>query len=744
MEGDRQALDDTPPLEQLQLCISAAMAGRGNLVRDLRGLGATVKCGVVTKNTTHCLATPQELSQPTIECAQCAARTIPIVHESFAMACIRERQLVAWQDHQLVDKLPVDETDEPEGAAESEPARAAEGGTAAATTSNLSESEETQEATLLLPELSPEGALSDRSNDRSDESDAESEDMFAEDHCSPTPPRESDDDARASDTPDTVAASDADATPPAVSGTVPFDADDDDDSTEGEDEESAATDSSVLAQDRHIIDAASGVPSPETLGATTATVASLHDGPTYAMESPVAAAPSLPNGVNAGDVDACVKMGLDRQKSIGWLYAYRLEQAPLASALEWLLDKVDYEPPPILTRQQSVQKVHELMGGQLSTEVCEAELGQDNDIDECVSRLVQKLAKQTKAKQSKQRQQPSRATRYNSNHGANSSGHLQASSQEAAQAPAVRDRLRQKRRAEEIGGVAAEAPVGKRAKEVQAGDGGKDRIELHRATDEEEVMRRCAGAFEWIHRADQIQPSAEVAKQYPRIQRAWEQLTDADVLNMTRKRWLRTDTGPKLCDQPVYLGWLQSPDHPAWKNGNSRGRPDLEIGVFASETIEKGEEVLSYVGRPVSSKDSPTTATGRRSGEYSQLWQPANACYDIEIDAEHVRNLGPMVNDFRDDVQFPRRPNVSSRNANLTPRHKYWKVPASQGFPLIVFEAKRRIHRGEELLWDYSVSYWETRNHIEDEADEPQDVVMPSQRTSDDYGDEGSAKSQVF
>ena len=177
------------------------------------------------------------------------------------------------------------------------------------------------------------------------------------------------------------------------------------------------------------------------------------------------------------------------------------------------------------------------------------------------------------------------------------------------------------------------------------------------------------------------------------------------------------------------------------------GMTDIVVHIAA------GEEVLSYVGRPVSSKASPATAgPDRDPGAYAQLWQPANSWFDIEIDAAVCRNAGPMVNDFRDNVNSPRSPNTSSRNANLIPRHKYWKVPASakgsvgSGFPLIIFEAKRRICKGEELLWDYGIGYWETRNkveEVEDEAGEHQDVV-PSLQQTDDPDDSDGSQSQVF
>eukprot|EP01043_Picozoa_sp_COSAG02_P039701 COSAG02_NODE_3153_length_7266_cov_6.588531_5_plen_491_part_01 len=468
--------DDSLPLEDLQLCISPAMAGQGKLVRELRELGATVKCGVVSKNTTHCLATPQELRQPTRECAQSAARTIPIVHASFAVACINDRQLVAWQDHQLVAQLPTDPTNVPgteagrtESRAQSEPGRSEEGAVpAAAQTADPSEDENTQ-ATLPLPDLGADDAIADQRNVLSDESDAESEDMFAEDHFSTTPcALDPNDEVHTSESPETVA------TPETVAGsadpeTIPFDDDLDDGSTEGEDEESdAVADSSGAASGGHVIDGAAGVPASGPVDAATATGTSAREESARVVGSPLAdsattsdedsvtnaadhrtpslrpaamseaqedavehagderggileptsPASPLPDGVIAADVDACIKMGLDRQKSIGWLYACQLEQQPLATALEWLLDEDDYDPPPILTRQQSAQKVHEMMGGELSIEACEAELGPSPvDIDACVDRLMKKRAKQAKRqKKAKQRQQPSRATRHTTHH----------------------------------------------------------------------------------------------------------------------------------------------------------------------------------------------------------------------------------------------------------------------------------------------------------------------------------------
>ena len=92
--------DESLPLGALQLCVSAAIADRAALVRDLRGLGAAVKVRAVSKNTTHCLATAAELAQPTAECALSTAKAIPIVKGSFAVACIRElpRSHSIWFD----------------------------------------------------------------------------------------------------------------------------------------------------------------------------------------------------------------------------------------------------------------------------------------------------------------------------------------------------------------------------------------------------------------------------------------------------------------------------------------------------------------------------------------------------------------------------------------------------------------------------------------------------------------------
>jgi hypothetical protein len=110
----------------------------------------------------------------------------------------------------------------------------------------------------------------------------------------------------------------------------------------------------------------------------------------------------------------------------------------------------------------------------------------------------------------------------------------------------------------------------------------------------------------------------------------------------------------------------------------------------------------------------------------------------LEIDAQHVRNLGPVINDYRSDVlgtaaahktptRYPnlkpvRRPNHSPITRCQMPRvtheqctnllvwraiwqvHKWWNVQNNTGkifkFPWIEFRSIRPIEPGAELLWD--------------------------------------------
>ena len=200
----------------------------------------------------------------------------------------------------------------------------------------------------------------------------------------------------------------------------------------------------------------------------------------------------------------------------------------------------------------------------------------------------------------------------------------------------------------------------------------KSRWEQHEPTTMEKVTQRLEQEggvpcpFTWISKREHIQPSPAVAAQYPWLQTAWEALTPDDVKQMTSSVW----NNDRLSEVPCYLGWLQCCDHPARKNGRHvHSLSKLELGVFASRDIEQGETVLNYVGAPISYDD----ANG--GSLYSQGFSPGNNTLKIELDAAAVRNLGPMVNDYRDDVTAPRNANTgSSRNANLKPRHTYLSI----------------------------------------------------------------------
>ena len=67
----------------------------------------------------------------------------------------------------------------------------------------------------------------------------------------------------------------------------------------------------------------------------------------------------LPPGVLSDEVESLVVMGFDRKKSIHWLHVYKDndDATRLGSAIEWLSDNVDYEPPPILNRAESVKQL---------------------------------------------------------------------------------------------------------------------------------------------------------------------------------------------------------------------------------------------------------------------------------------------------------------------------------------------------------------------------------------------------
>ena len=214
-------------------------------------------------------------------------------------------------------------------------------------------------------------------------------------------------------------------------------------------------------------------------------------------------------------------------------------------------------------------------------QVCDAELGEDLDVAGCAERLVAKQAK--KQKQSKKKQKPKKKAR---------SAAVEASTATAAvPVAACGGRLRKRAAADtddagEDGSSAAAAAApaarpAKRAKQKKTSVAAED-LARHKRTTEDEVQTRCSEAgvrdmFEWINTRDQIKPTDAVAEQYPKIQKAWEALEESDVENMCKKRWVKK----KLCDQPVYLGWLLNVDHPARKNGNSRGDSTLELGVFA-------------------------------------------------------------------------------------------------------------------------------------------------------------------
>lgn len=256
----------------------------------------------------------------------------------------------------------------------------------------------------------------------------------------------------------------------------------------------------------------------------------------------------------------------------------------------------------------------------------------------------------------------------------------------------------------------------------------KRRWERHIPTTMVKVTQRLAqeggSPFKWVSMPAHLQPSTEVARTYPWVQRAWETMTVDDVKKMTGCVW----NDSRLSEAPVYLGWLVCKDHPAVKHGNHvHNQPQLELGVFASRDIQKGESVLNYVGAPISFDD----ANG--SSLYSQGFSPGNETLRIELDAGRYRNLGPMVNDYRDDVRTLgvsgcgfRRGGVArgttkltnTRTLNLKPHHTYWMLggDVTPGkFPLITLKADRPIAKGEELLWDYGKDYWRVFAEKDDE-----------------------------
>jgi hypothetical protein len=130
-----------------------------------------------------------------------------------------------------------------------------------------------------------------------------------------------------------------------------------------------------------------------------------------------------------------------------------------------------------------------------------------------------------------------------------------------------------------------------------------------------------------------LEPSKRAVEDFPRLGPAWEGLTDDDVATRPGPPGHEAPfafSGNRLCmpllygraghltalfgafsvravvkpQQPVHLGWLRSCKHPArgprsHRGRGTYGRPQLELGVFASEDIAEGAEVLNYVGRPV-------------------------------------------------------------------------------------------------------------------------------------------------
>lgn len=157
----------------------------------------------------------------------------------------------------------------------------------------------------------------------------------------------------------------------------------------------------------------------------------------------------------------------------------------------------------------------------------------------------------------------------------------------------------------------------------------KVRWEQHEPTSMVKVTQRLAREgpvpFKWISLPAHLQPSPAVARTYPWLQRAWETMTRDDVKQMTEFVW----NGGRLDKSPVYLGWLQCPDHPARKHGQHvHNLSHLELGVFASRDIEKGEVVLNYVGAPISWEDP------NGGSLYSQGFSPGNDTLKIELDAQ--------------------------------------------------------------------------------------------------------------
>jgi hypothetical protein len=80
--------------------------------------------------------------------------------------------------------------------------------------------------------------------------------------------------------------------------------------------------------------------------------------------------------------------------------------------------------------------------------------------------------------------------------------------------------------------------------------------------------------------------------------------------------------------------------------------------------------VITDVGKPIHSDDDENGGS-----RYSQVFSPGQNTTKVELDAARFRNLGPMVNDYRDNIHQPqRRLKDNTRQFNLSPVHTWWKL----------------------------------------------------------------------
>ncbi|XP_053386195.1 midasin-like isoform X5 [Mercenaria mercenaria] len=146
-------------------------------------------------------------------------------------------------------------------------------------------------------------------------------------------------------------------------------------------------------------------------------------------------------------------------------------------------------------------------------------------------------------------------------------------------------------------------------------------------------------------------------------------------------------------------------------------------GVFASDTIEKGQLVCYYEGELISGKDGiQRFNTPHDKGSFLFFFHHEGKQFCI--DATHSSGCGRMINDDH------RRPNC--------------KVRVSLTGPKLAIYALKDVYKGDELRYDYkdTTAFWQRRNAPRKDIYTCPDPVEKNEKTTEmDAGGESSVNN---